>query len=292
MTAENIIKSITGQTVTAAQVPDYLAAHPTVRDAVYTLSVHPGKASAVTQGSLSWAVATTLPPFPRTFEKQKLYAKEMSFHAFATYGCTTCHWGSGRELVQNNAHGDTDFWMRPLMPAKYQDAACAQCHVTHNPKLFTAQYLPEMTTIARGQQLFNNACWGCHKIEGFSRGNVGPELSYEGRLVTYHTISRQLWDPRYKTNNCVMPYFFSVRIVPGANGADMVENANGKLLPVSSITQAAISNPEVLRGLRDRGYIPDATRQADVRRTDDLRPRANGRGLRGKPSARIAHLSA
>ena len=70
-----------------------------------------------------------------------------------------------------------------------------------------------MTTIARGEQLFKaQACYGCHKIEGFSKGNIGPELTYEGRVAgTYLTIEHQLWDPRYKVNGCVMPYFFAAR---------------------------------------------------------------------------------
>ena len=57
-----------------------------------------------------------------------------------------------------------------------------------------------MQTIARGEQLFKSqACYGCHKIEGFSKGNVGPELTYEGRAAGGTTaIAHQIWDPRYK----------------------------------------------------------------------------------------------
>ena len=80
----------------------------------------------------------------------------------------------------------------------------------------TVQYVadqPQMQSIARGEELFKaQACYGCHKIEGFSKGNVGPELTYEGRIAGGTTaISHQIWDPRYKVPSCVMPYFFAVR---------------------------------------------------------------------------------
>ena len=69
-----------------------------------------------------------------------------------------------------------------MLPAKHMEAACAQCHASYSPTTFKITYLPQMTTIARGEQLFQQqACYGCHKIAGFSKGNIGPELTYEGR---------------------------------------------------------------------------------------------------------------
>ena len=87
---------------------------------------------------------------------------------------------------------------------------------------------PQMQTIARGEQLFKaQACYGCHKIEGFSKGNIGPELTYEGRSKPLEAIEHQLWDPRYLVGTCVMPYFFAVRAAqhgrPGASLADVVD---------------------------------------------------------------------
>ena len=86
--------------------------------------------------------------------------------------------------MQTNAHGSIEKSLTPLLPAKYMEAACAQCHASYDSKKFTLSYLPQMTTIARGEQLFKaQACYGCHKIEGFSKGNIGPELTYEGRVA-------------------------------------------------------------------------------------------------------------
>lgn len=290
MTAEKIIKDVSPHhdVVAAAQVPGYLSTHPSIRDIVYVIGAHPGKGAHLTSGgSIPWPVVTDTNGSPADAAKQKFDARLMLLHPFATFGCTTCHDGSGRELVYNNAHGHSEFWLKPLLPARYQQADCAQCHERFNPKTFAAEYLPEMTTIARGQQLFKeNACWGCHKIEGFSKGNVGPELTEEGRIVNYQTIEHQLWDPRYKTNNCVMPYFFSQRIIiaqagqlvdgkPAVGGEQVYQDALGNLhsianLPPADISPTVATSPDLVAvsdtrtTLEERGYVPDGTRQADV----------------------------
>jgi len=302
MTAENIIRDVDKVNLTAAQVPAYLEdpSHKSTLDLVYTLGAHPGKTPGFAKGGLEWAVATATNADPSASAQQLDYANIVAKHPFATYGCTTCHYGSGRELQQDKAHGQAEYWLQPLMPAKYLDAACAQCHEAYNgpaisaqasfntqtsaltdaytkakdattdpaklaaltatyksqyaviasafhaslakltsendaaaPKLtlteysnsvpglpstddtriFKAAYLPDMTTIQRGQDLFKeNACWGCHKIDGISKGNVGPELTLEGRIAVFSTIEHQLWEPRYKVANCVMPYFFSQKV--------------------------------------------------------------------------------
>jgi cbb3-type cytochrome oxidase cytochrome c subunit len=175
------------------------------------------------------------------------------------------------------------------------EAACAQCHESFNVNKssltayqtagardpFAATYLPEMTTIARGQKLFKeNACWGCHKIDGYSRGNVGPELTYEGRIATYTSIGHQLWDPKYKVANCVMPYFFSKKIrnvqaqdkrgnlLFNSDGSPIVRqswvDALGVVRPISTITPADVGSPDIEDSLKVAGFVPDASRQADV----------------------------
>jgi len=275
MTAENIIKFETGKTVAAADVPKFLCdpANKKVRDIVYVLGAHPGKTDGVAQvgadgSALAWSVATGSNPTQVDSDNNKLYTTQMSKHAFATYGCTTCHYGSGRDLQETKAHGNTDFWLMPLMPAKYIDAACAQCHAQHNSADGSVSYLAEMKTVAKGQALFKtNACWGCHKVEGFSKGNVGPELTFEGRIATYHTIEHQLWDPRYKVNGCVMPYFFSKKIVWMRNKSGVLEkdylDNYGDPHPMSLIAPADVA-PEIEESIGEHGFVPDSASQSDV----------------------------
>jgi len=265
MTAENIIKVMTGNKVNLRpqDVESYLLnpRNKGIYEAVKVLSAHPGKTGGVIKGLLPFTLATGSSPTLADASSGKLLTSTMSAHPFATYGCTTCHYGSGRELQQIKAHGTkNEAWLQPLMPSKFMDAACAQCHTSYAPKASKATYLPQMTTIARGQDLFKtNACWGCHKIEGFSKGNVGPELTSEGRFVRFETIQRQLWDPRYKVNNCVMPYFFSHKIDHG-----FYMTSYGDKMPLSSLKIADVGNKDIEEGLEVRGYAPDAAAVGDI----------------------------
>jgi mono/diheme cytochrome c family protein len=354
MTAENIIREVDGKTLTPAQVPAYLMdpSHKKTLDIIYTIGAHPGKTPGFAKGGLEWAVATGSNADPSTESQQLEYANITARHPFATYGCTTCHYGSGRDLQEVKAHGQAEYWLQPLMPAKYMDAACAQCHTSYNgpainaqsdfnvqtskladdyakaqkltsdpaklaalgatykaqyaslettfqariaqltanepaaPKvtltsysnsvpglpntddtrIFAATYLPEMATIARGQQLYReNACWGCHKVDGFSKGNVGPELTLEGRIAVYSTIEHQLWDPRYKVENCVMPYFFSQKVYQDTDTGKWfwVDKLGGKH-DASTLVAADIDDPAISDSIAEHHFVPLKAKEADV----------------------------
>ena len=282
MTAENIIKTVDGVSLTADQVADYLDKHEDTRNLVKTIGAHPGidiegtgkpqDLGVVHSNLLSFGVATQTSP---TAGDQKTYALDktnLKQHPFPTFGCTTCHYGQGRDLVLDKAHGSIEKSLTPLLPSKYMEAACAQCHTSYDAKTFTPNYLPQMTTIARGEQLFKQqACYGCHKIEGLSKGNIGPELTYEGRVAgTYLTIEHQLWDPRYKVNGCVMPYFFSAH----AHNTDDPFHTDEKVDPRAEQAEqnnnsgvADLDGPgedDIRATLKDHGYIPLKEKQTDV----------------------------
>jgi cbb3-type cytochrome oxidase cytochrome c subunit len=143
--------------------------------------------------------------------------------------------------------------------------------------------VPLMQTISRGQKLFKDlACYGCHKIDGFSKGNIGPELTYEGRLAVPQTVEHQLWDPRYKVGSCVMPYFFSVRQrntdLPDEESRNRLVDARArhtmklgpddrwalgvsKLAP--TVTPADLES-DIQETVANHGYIADASKRDDV----------------------------
>jgi cbb3-type cytochrome oxidase cytochrome c subunit len=380
MTAENIIKEVDGVTVAPAQVPGYLDAHPETLKVVYTLGAHPGKTNGFAKGDLDWAVATATNADPSTAAQQTEYANLTSQHPFATFGCTTCHYGSGRDLQEDKAHGDSDYWLQPLMPSKYIDSACAQCHEHYNlpalelqskfniqtaalsdqynkakdattdpvkqvallaqyksqyeaisapfetqitqllglkptdpkaslvsypasvpglpvndaTKLFNAEYLPEMTEIERGQELYKeNACYGCHKIDGFSKGNVGPELTIEGRIATYHTMEHQLWDPRYKVENCVMPYFFSQKVMTDPDtGEQFYVDKLGKKHPASELVRADITDPNINASLAEHHFVPLKSKEADVTALVTFILAQTGLNYAQDPAGRFARISA
>lgn len=287
MTAENIIKAETGQTVSTDQLGAFLSdpKNAELLRTVKTLGAHPGVSvegegghdlGVIHGDKFTYGVATEkslTDADAADYQLQKAYVKK---HPFPTFGCTTCHYGSGRDLVEHVAHGDPERWLQPMLPAKFMEAACAQCHTGYDRKTLSFTYLPQLTTVARGQQLFKDyACYGCHKIEGYSKGNIGPELTTEGATVSYLTIEHQLWDPKYKVGTCVMPYFFAYREKNTDGGyADLEKVGSSK--PDDHIVDmradelkksgqvADITNPETIESLEKHGYVPDKKLQADV----------------------------
>ena len=279
MTAENIIKIVDGQTIPTEQIAAYLSdpKHAETLRVVKTLGTHPGvsiegagaRDLGVAHGDkFTYGVTTdhsTTDADRTDYALQKTYVKQ---HPFPTFGCTTCHYGSGRDLVEHVAHGDPERWLQPMLPVKFMQAACAQCHTGYDKKTFSFTYLPQLTTIARGQQLFKEyACYGCHKIEGFSKGNIGPELTFEGGSVSYITIEHQLWDPRYKVGTCVMPYFFAYRernTDGGLPSGAREEVVDGRAPDTRKNHPAVIVDPDTRDTLEAHGYVPDANLQPDV----------------------------
>ncbi|MGO8672156.1 MAG: Ig-like domain repeat protein [Capsulimonadaceae bacterium] len=430
MTAENIIRIVDKKTIPTEQVADYLNSHPATLRIVKTLGAHPGVdiegAGPADQHDLgvihgpnfTYGIATERSLNSADTLDYAVQKYSVSQHPFATFGCTTCHYGSGRELIQDNAHGIPEHWLAPLLPAKYMDAACAQCHIQYNSKTFHIGYLnslqiatftvtgdepvpqgtvsiydgnnllgsgglvngttrityappvsagehnltvtysgdltsgyasgatqladlsaspvtltspgavktaaytnaairpvqirvseapvniPMMTTIARGEQLFHEkACYGCHKIDGFSKGNVGPELTYEGRLAVPSTIAHQIWDPRYKVNSCVMPYFFSYRLYNTDRAGETLTDARGRLLVADleketvdprapDISPANIADEDTRDSLLAHGYIPDVNAESDVDALVTFVSAQTGQNYAGGQADRMSTIAA
>ena len=224
MTAEKLIKFLDDKAVPTSQVAAYLSdpAHASTLEAIKTIGAHPGirQESGDTPHDLGvihgakFTYGITTEANVNTddladYQEQKINLKQ---HPFPTFGCTTCHYGTGRELIQNSAHGSPEHSQTPLLAAKYMEAACAQCHARYDQTSFkigyqpplsaeriiklldgqdvtpdqlnayladpknaataeTVRYVanqPQMQTIAHGEALFQaQACYGCHKIEGF-----------------------------------------------------------------------------------------------------------------------------
>ena len=80
-------------------------------------------------------------------------------HPFDKFGCTVCHRGQGRATTVADAHGNVPHWNEPMLPLKYIQASCGQCH--------EAADNPAAPELARGQELFETVgCRGCHKLDG------------------------------------------------------------------------------------------------------------------------------
>jgi len=361
MTAENIIAKVDHKTVATANLAVYLndPAHKATLELIKTLGAHPGirieagdasrDLGVIHGANFTYGIATdanVTGEDAKDYQYQKINLKQ---HPFPTFGCTTCHYGTGRELIQDAAHGNPEMSQTPMLPAKYMEAACAQCHAQYSAKNFVIGYQaplspariiklldgqdvgddevqayildpknkltasavnyvanqPQMATIAKGEQLFKaQACYGCHKIEGFSKGNVGPELTYEGRAAGGTTaIAHQIWDPRYKVASCVMPYFFAVRKTntddpDPAHITDIVDQRSKTttVAPVALDPGKGAPNPDyeenIASTLREHGYIADASRQADVDALVTFVTSQTGQNYADSQSSRFSTIAA
>ena len=50
-------------------------------------------------------------------------------HALNEFGCVICHHGQGAATTVSEAHFSTKAWEQPILPARYLEASCGQCHM-------------------------------------------------------------------------------------------------------------------------------------------------------------------
>jgi len=106
--------------------------------------------------------------------------KILETHDIQKVGCTSCHDGQGRAITKVDAHANEfGHWERKRLTGKLVQATCVRCHSADAPEM------AEMTTFARGRDLFRaKGCLGCHKLNG-KGGHVGPDLSQIGAASTH-----------------------------------------------------------------------------------------------------------
>jgi mono/diheme cytochrome c family protein len=118
-------------------------------------------------------------------------------HPFDKFGCTICHRGQGRATTADDAHGNVPHWDEPMLPLKYIQASCGQCH--------DAADNPAAPELARGQELFETVgCRGCHKLGGVG-GNIGPELDRVGARRSPDWLRQHFLEPSAVTPGSGMP---------------------------------------------------------------------------------------
>src|SRR5471030_1131959 len=77
-------------------------------------------------------------------------------HSLTEFGCVTCHRGQGAATTAEEAHRSTKAWEQPLLPARYLESSCGQCHLgplEGTPKLNLGRQL-----------LARYGCARCHTI--------------------------------------------------------------------------------------------------------------------------------
>ena len=86
-------------------------------------------------------------------------------HSLTEFGCVMCHRGQGAATTVEEAHSSTLAWEQPILPARYVESSCGECHL--RPLTGTPQL-----DAGRGM-LSHYGCVHCHRL-----------ISPEGRTVT------------------------------------------------------------------------------------------------------------
>jgi mono/diheme cytochrome c family protein len=125
------------------------------------------------------------------------YHPQHEQHPFDKFGCTICHRGQGRATTSAAAHGNVPHWDEPMLPLRYIQASCGQCH--------QASDNPAAPELARGQKVFEDSgCRGCHKLGGVG-GVLGPELDKVGARRSPDWLREHFLAPASVTPGSAMP---------------------------------------------------------------------------------------
>jgi cbb3-type cytochrome oxidase cytochrome c subunit/predicted nucleic acid-binding Zn-ribbon protein len=161
-------------------------------------------------------------PF-RSHPRLDLFLTAKSPHPQSDFGCTICHRGNGEALdFQRIDHRPSDeaeaarwaeerhwhkqhYWDYPMLPAKYIEASCVQCHKSSMDLI-----ADEAPKVAEGFQLFERyGCYACHKVDWFpTKRRPGPSLARLGQKTTQEFIESWIAEPKGFRPTTWMPQIF------------------------------------------------------------------------------------
>jgi len=122
-------------------------------------------------------------------------------HETGKFGCTICHEGQGLATDYADSHLLSEFWDKPVLPNRYVESSCGQCHINENLEL--------TPTLNRGRTLINDYnCIACHDLPpGYSKPFV-PSLDGIGsKVVGRSWLVRWLQNPQEIQPETKMPDF-------------------------------------------------------------------------------------
>jgi len=125
-------------------------------------------------------------------------------HSLDQFGCVFCHRGQGAATTVEEAHSSTKAWEQPLLPARYLESSCGQCHQNAAPGT------PQLN---RGRNLLARyGCVNCHTLlsPGGARMKATddpPELAHIAQKTTREWIFAWLKNPQAYAISATMPNF-------------------------------------------------------------------------------------
>ncbi len=125
-------------------------------------------------------------------------------HNVKDWGCVICHRGQGPATEVAEAHNATRAWEEPVLPARYLEASCGQCHRAP---------LPGTPQLNLGRNLLGRyGCVHCHTIKLSDGSTVKPSdhppsLSHIADKTTREWTYAWLKDPYAYAVTTTMPDF-------------------------------------------------------------------------------------
>lgn len=125
-------------------------------------------------------------------------------HRLDQFGCTMCHRGQGAATTVAEAHNSTLAWEQPILPAKYIESSCGECH--REPP-------PGAPQLNQGRHLLSRyGCVHCHTVK-LPDGKIlkptddPPSLDHIADKTTREWIYAWLKDPQAYASTTTMPNF-------------------------------------------------------------------------------------
>ena len=125
-------------------------------------------------------------------------------HDVNEFGCVICHQGQGPATSVEEAHYTTEAWEQPLLPARYLESGCGQCHLNSSsgtPRLNEGRKL-----------LATEGCVHCHNVtqpDGtvLKPDDDPPSLQNIAEKTTREWIYAWIKDPQAYAVSATMPNF-------------------------------------------------------------------------------------
>ena len=125
-------------------------------------------------------------------------------HKLDQFGCTMCHRGQGAATTVAEAHNSTLAWEQPILPTKYIESSCGECH---------REPLAGAPQLNQGRQLLSRyGCVHCHTVK-LPDGKIvkptddPPSLEHIADKTTREWIYAWLKDPQAYASTATMPNF-------------------------------------------------------------------------------------
>jgi mono/diheme cytochrome c family protein len=125
-------------------------------------------------------------------------------HSLDEFGCVMCHRGQGVATSVEDAHSSTKAWEQPMLPARYLESSCGQCHVdkpTGTPRLNAGRVL-----------LARYGCVHCHVLalpdgSRLAPTDDPPSLQHVSAKTTREWIYAWIKNPQAYSATASMPNF-------------------------------------------------------------------------------------